>query len=186
MNRVAYPRLVEAIQTQSLICVQDALAELRALEEAQYTYPAGLNPSTNELNWELTNARSDDDLTPIATLVHLYAMKQTKGDTASCERLDAIAAWLVEQGADPFQSQARRCHSHRYMDGSGRTLVEVFSHSQLPPAVRAKIETVDLRNYHDRRASQHHDQPPPSEKARTEDEGEFDEADRLAWELEAV
>lgn len=150
MNRAAYPRLVEAIQTQSLICVQDALAELRALEEAQHTYPACLNSSTNEMNWELVNARSDDDLTPFATLVHLYAMKQTKGDTASCERLNAIATWLVEQGADPFQEQARTIIRKGwdngmpvYNRGRGKTLVEVFGQSNLPQVVRKMIAAVN-------------------------------------------
>jgi hypothetical protein len=150
MNRAAYSRLVEAIQTQSLICVQDALAELRALEEAQLVHRAQWCPSTKEFNWELTNARSDEDLTPMAVLAHLYAMKKTKGDTASCDRLEAIAVWLVEQGADPFLEQARTLVRKGWDNGMpvyvrdrGKTLVEVFGQSNLPQVVQDMIAKVN-------------------------------------------
>ena len=146
MNNVAYTRLVETIQQQSLIAVQDALVELRTLEEAKLYGRRQFQCSTKELNWELTNARSVDDLTPLAALAHLYGMKRAKGDTASCERLESIAEWLIEQGADPFLEQGRpliRQGGKVGVRGRGRTIVEVFGYANLPRAFQKAIERVN-------------------------------------------
>lgn len=149
--KAAYPRLVEAIQTQSLIAVQDALVELRAIAQVGYAPEYGNGKSDHEWDFELTNARSEDDLTPLATICFLYGKHNAQADRLSCERLDAIAAYLIERGADPFSEQARRKSPRGYWDGTGRTLVEVFGQAQLPPSVRTKIERVDQRNFLDRR-----------------------------------
>lgn len=138
----AYPRLVEAIQTQSLIAVQDALTELRAIYQTCHGPGlCGKNATTLALNWDLVNARSEDDLTPIAALCYLYAQKKLKGDKASCDRLDAIAGWLIVQGADPFLDQARPLVAGRR--GLGRNIVQVFGQANLPASVQAVIDQVN-------------------------------------------
>ncbi|WP_140722422.1 hypothetical protein [Pseudomonas sp. Hp2] len=149
--KAAYPRLAEAIQTQSLIAVQDALVELRAIAQVGYAPEFGNGKSEHEWDFELTNARSEDDLTPLAMVCFLYAQHKAQDDRLSCERLDGIAAYLIERGADPFSEQARRKSSRGYWDGTGRTLVEVFGQAQLPSSVRTRIEKVDERTYLDRR-----------------------------------
>lgn len=143
MNHARYTRLVDAIQTQRLQAVQDALAELRAVAKTfQPRYEVGQNPSEFDLDWTLTNARSEDDLTPMAVLCHLYAMKKTKGDTASCDRLNAIAEWLIAHGADPFLDQARPLFADGRR-GTGASIVQTFGRANLPSAVQAAICAVN-------------------------------------------
>ena len=161
MNRPSYYlRIVEAIDTQSIPKLKDTLTELRSLRlaflvlEGDLDFNSAKRESVSAMStFDLINVRGEGDITPIATLCHRYAMKLSKGDDASCQRLDAMAAWMLDQGAVPMMECGRsliRTHNAQaptYTRGRGRTILEVFGLAQLPPTIAEAILSHDDRTF---------------------------------------